>query len=104
MQLYYIQYPPMYPNYDLPQRPVVSSNDLVKKDIDCSKARFKVFTAEVVSLRFVWYSKAKAATYAQEGGNGTTSGNRAKDVNDNEEGVAAQTSCFNIDLSKTCPM
>ena len=50
------------------------------------------------------YSKAKAATYAQEGGNGTTSGGRAKDVSDSEEGVAAQTSCFNIDLSKTCPI
>ena len=67
-------------------------------------ARFKVFTAEVVSLRIVSYSEAKAAMYAQEGGNGTTSGDRAKDVSDNEEGVAAQTSCFNIDLSKTWPM
>jgi len=38
MQSYYIQYPPIYPNYALPQRPVVSSNDLVKRDIDCSKA------------------------------------------------------------------
>ena len=38
MQLYYIQYLTMYPNYDLPQRPVVSSNDLVKQNIDCSKA------------------------------------------------------------------
>jgi hypothetical protein len=28
----------MYPNYALPQRPVVSSNVLVKKDIECSKA------------------------------------------------------------------
>jgi hypothetical protein len=38
MQSYYIQYPPIYPNYSLPQGPVVSSNDLVKWDIDCSKA------------------------------------------------------------------
>ena len=38
MQSYYIQYHPMYPNYGLPQRPVVSSNNLVKQDIDCSKA------------------------------------------------------------------
>ena len=30
MQSYYIQYHPMYPNYALPQRPVVSINDLVK--------------------------------------------------------------------------
>ena len=63
-------------------------------------ARLKIFTAEVVSLRLDSYSEVKAATYAQEGGNGTTSGDRAKDVSDNEEGVAAQTSCFNIDLSK----
>jgi hypothetical protein len=38
MQSYYIKYPPMYPNYALPQRSVVSSNDLVKRDIYCSKA------------------------------------------------------------------
>ena len=67
-------------------------------------ARFKVFTAEVVSLRLVSYSEAKAATYAQEGSNGATSGGRAKDISDNEEGVAAQTNWFNIDLSKKWPM
>ena len=66
--------------------------------------RLKVFAAEVVSLRLVSYSEAKTATYAQKGDNGTTSGDRAEDVSDNEEGVAAQTSCFNIDLSKTWPM
>ena len=38
MQSYYIQYPPMYPNYALPQRPVVASNNLIKKDVGCSKA------------------------------------------------------------------
>ena len=32
--------------------------------------------------------------YVQEGDNGTTSGGRAKDVSDYEEGVAAQTSCL----------
>ena len=58
----------------------------------------------MVSLRLVSYSEAKAATYAQEVGNGATSGGCAKDVSDNEEGVAAQTSCFNIDLSKTWPI
>ena len=40
----------------------------------------------------------------QQGGNGTTSGGRAKDVSDNEEGVTAQTSCFIIDLSKIWPI
>ena len=54
----------------------------------------------MVSLRLVSYSEAKAVTYAQ-GVNGTTSGGRVEDVSDNEEGVAAQISCFNIDLSKT---
>ena len=58
----------------------------------------------MVSLRLVSYSEAKAVTYAQEGGNGTTSGGCAKDVSGNEEGVAAQASCFNIDLSKTWPI
>jgi len=34
MQSYYIHYPPIYPSYTL-QRPI--SDNLVKKDIDCSK-------------------------------------------------------------------
>ena len=63
-------------------------------------ARFKVFTAEEVSLRFVSYSEAKAATYAQEGGNGATSGDHAKDMSNYEEGVAAETGCFNINLNR----
>jgi hypothetical protein len=37
MQSYYIQYPPMYPNHTLLQRPIVASNNLVKQDADCSK-------------------------------------------------------------------
>ena len=57
----------------------------------------------MVSLRLVSYSEAKAATYVQ-GVDGTSSGNRAEDVSDNEEGVAAQKSYFNIDLNKTWPI
>ena len=53
------------------------------------------FAAEVVSLRLVSYSKAKAATYAQ-GVNGATSGGRPKDVSNHKEGVAAETGYFNI--------
>ena len=41
MQSYYIHYPPMYPNYASPQRPMVVSNDLVKKDFGCSKEDIK---------------------------------------------------------------
>ena len=48
----------------------------------------------------VSYLEAKAAMYAQEGGNGTTSGGRAKDVSNHEEGVAAEAGCFNINLSR----
>ena len=68
------------------------------------KTEFKILTAKVVSLRFVSYPKEKAATDAPEGVHGTTSGGHAKDVSDNEEGVATQTSCFNIDLRKTRPI
>ena len=60
-QSYYIQYPPMYPNHVSPQRPIVASNNLVKKDFDCSKedekSANKIFTAAVMSLRFDSYSK-----------------------------------------------
>jgi len=63
-----------------------------------ARSKTQVFTAEMVSLRLVSYSEAKAAMYAQEGGNGATGGGRAKDVINNEDGAAAQTSCFNIDL------
>ena len=37
MQSYYIQYPHMYPNHALLQRPIVASYNLVKQDADCSK-------------------------------------------------------------------
>jgi len=54
----------------------------------------------VVPLRLVPYSEAKAATYAQEGGYGATSGGRAKDVSNHKEGVVAKTGCFKINLIK----
>src|SRR6185503_18024356 len=38
MQSYYIQYPPMYPNHTSSRGPIVASNNLVKKDLDCCKA------------------------------------------------------------------
>ena len=38
MQSYYIQYPPMYSNHALLQRLIVASNNLVKEDVDYSKA------------------------------------------------------------------
>ena len=38
MQSYYIQYPTVHPNHASPQRPVGDNNNLIKKDIDYSKA------------------------------------------------------------------
>ena len=60
-------------------------------------ARFKVSTAEVVSLRLVSYSEANAI-FAQEGNNGATRRGRTDEISNHKEGVAAQTDCFNIDL------
>ena len=37
MQSYYIQYPPMYLNHASPQRPIVTRDNLVKRDLNCSK-------------------------------------------------------------------
>ena len=37
MQLYFIQYPFIYLSYGTSQRPVVTSNNLVERDFDCSK-------------------------------------------------------------------
>ena len=51
----------------------------------------------MVPLRFVSYSEAKAATYAQ-GENGATNRGRAKDISNHEEGVAAEIGFFNINL------
>ena len=100
----------MYPNYALPQRPVVSSNDLVKHDIDCSKADEKGSKRDSKYLQPKWcpsglsHTQKKVASYAQEGDNGATSRGRAKDINNYEEGMAAETSCFNINLSKIWPI
>ena len=41
MQSCYIQYPPMYSNHVLLQRPIVASNNPVKQDVDCSKENEK---------------------------------------------------------------
>ena len=41
LQSYYIQYTPIYLNYASPQRPIVASNNLVKKDFSCSKEDMK---------------------------------------------------------------
>ena len=71
MQSYYIQYPSMYPSC-VSSRPIVTSNNLIKKDINCSKECEKdikqdsrYLKAEVVSLRFVSHSKEEITMFAQ---------------------------------------
>ena len=56
MQSYYIQYPPMYSNHTSPRRPIVVNNDLVKKDIDCSKADEKGVKQDSKYLQPRWCS------------------------------------------------
>ena len=51
MQSYYIHYPPIYPSYAL-QRPI--SDNLVKKDIDCSKEYEKDMKQDLKYLQPRW--------------------------------------------------
>jgi len=53
----------------------------------------------VVSLRLVSHSEKKAATYAQEGVNGTTSRGCANEVGNYEESMVAKASYITINLS-----
>ena len=103
MQSYYIQYPPMYPNHALLQRSIIASNNLVKQDVDCSKENKKSKGRDSKYLQPRWCPSG-LSVLRSEGCNVCASGGRAKDVSDNDEVVAAQTSCFNIDLSKTWPI
>ena len=53
MQSYYIQYTSVYPTY-ASQRPIVVSNNLVKKDFDCSKEGEKDMKKDSKYLRPRW--------------------------------------------------
>ena len=64
------------------------------------ETRFKIFTAEVVSLRLVSYSKAKAATFAQKESNGAIRRGRDNEANNYKKSVVAEANCFNIDLNR----
>ena len=54
MQLYYIQYPPMYPNHALLQRLIVANNNPVKQDVDCSKENEKSKEQDSKYLQARW--------------------------------------------------
>ena len=96
IQLYFIQYPSTCPSYGVSQRPIVASNYLVKEDVGCSKEceksikqDSKISTTKVVSFRLVSHPKEEAATDAQEGVHGTTSGDCTSKVGDHEAGMEA---------------
>ena len=56
-------------------------------DREGRKARFKVFTAEVVSFRLVSHSEAKAVMDAQKGVYETTSGGCTSKVSNHKAGM-----------------
>ena len=54
MQSYYIQYPPMYLNHASPQRPIVTRDNLVKRDLNCSKESEKNKKQDSKYLQLRW--------------------------------------------------
>ena len=93
MQSYYIYYPPIYPSY-ASQRPI--SDNLVKKDIDCSKECEKDMRPDSKYLKPRWCppdlshtQKKKITTFAQEGVHGTTIRGCTSKASDHEAGMEA---------------
>jgi len=93
MQSYFIQYPPIYPNCGTSQRLIVASNNLVKKDLYCSKEGKKSMKQDSRYLQPRWCpsslshtQKKKVATDAQ-GVHGTVRGGCTSKVGDHEAGM-----------------
>ena len=61
-QSYYIQYPIVHPNHALSQRPVVVSNNLVRKDIDYNKTDEKGAKQDSKYLQPRWYPSGLSHT------------------------------------------
>ena len=85
----------MYPNYASPQRPIVASNNLVKKDFSCSKKDMKQ------DLR---YLQLKTATFTQTRISGATNGGQASNISSHKERLEADASCFNLKKNKSWPI
>jgi len=62
MQSYFIQYPPIYPNCGTSQRPIVASNNLVRKDLYCSKEGEKSMKQDSRYLQPRWCSSGLSHT------------------------------------------
>ena len=73
---------------------------IAARSVEEHKTRFKISTAEVVSLRFVSHSKEEVANDVQERVHGTASGGCTSKVGDHEAGMVAQASCFVVSLKK----
>jgi len=54
LQPYFIQYPHIYPNCGTSQRPIVASNNPVRKDFDCSKEGEKSMKQDSKYLQKRW--------------------------------------------------
>ena len=62
------------------------------------ETRFKIFTAEVVSLGLVSYPKAKIAMFTQTRNDGTRSGGQANKASSHEKSLETETNWFIINL------
>ena len=93
MQSYYIHYPPLYPSF-ASQRPI--SDNLIKKNIDCSKECEKSIKQDSKYLQPRWCpsdlsrtKKDKAEMDAQEEVHETASGGCTGKISDYEAGMEA---------------
>ena len=62
------------------------------------EGKFKVLTAEVVSLRLISHPEEKIATFAQARIDGAISGGRANKANNYEENLVAEANYFITNL------
>ena len=93
MHPYFIQYPSTCPSFGVSQIPIVASDNLVKSKPKCSQDGEKDVKQDNQYLQPRWcpsdLSHTQAATNAQEGVNGTTSGGCTSKVGDHEAGMEA---------------
>ena len=101
MQSYYIQYPPIYPNYahhkDRLLLAMIWSKEILVQQRR-HEARLKILTAEVVSLSLISYPKTKTATFTQIRNDGTRSGGQANKASSHEKSLETETNWFIINL------
>ena len=91
----------MYPNC-ISQRPI--TNNLVEKDLNCSKEGEKDVKKNSKYLQPRWcpsdlsHTQKKAAMFAQARINGATNGRRANKASNHEKSLETEANCFIINL------